>query len=414
MSNPTAIVVGGGLIGSFTAYYLAEMGWSVTLLERDRMGSGASHGNCGYVCPSHAMPLSGPGVIAKTLPTLLQRDSALSIPPRWDPALWRWLWRFRSECSREKMMATAQGRAALLQQSKRLYEDLFANDVLDCEFKPRGLLTAYRSQHEFESFATTAELLKAEFGIETTRFDSESLVEFEPALRPGLAGGWLYNDDGHVRPDKLMSSLHQRLVERDVDVREQTALTAFRFEAGRVRAVVADELELEADAVVLANGAEASKWGKSLGCHVPIQPGKGYSMTMPALPHQPAVPIIFEESHVAVTPMEGAFRVGSTMEFAGYSRALTPKRLSLLRRAANVHLVDTIPENVDETWCGWRPMSADGLPFLGPVPAATNLFLASGSGMIGLATGPGTGQLVARLIAGETPEIDPHPYRIDR
>ena len=414
MSEQVAIVVGGGLIGSFTAYYLAEFGWSVTLIERDRIGSGASHGNCGYVCPSHALPLSGPGVISKTLPTLLQRDSALSIPPRWDPALWRWLLRFSGQCSHDKMMAAARGRAALLKQSKSLYDELFASGELECEFKPRGLLTVYRSPEEFESFAQTAAMLEKEFGIETTRFDRDDVVEFEPALKPGLAGGWLYNDDGHVRPDKLMRALHNRMIERGVEVREHTSLTSFRFETGRVRAVATDHGEIDADAVVLANGAEASKWGKSLGCSVPIQPGKGYSMTMAALPHQPQVPIIFEESHVAVTPMDGAFRVGSTMEFAGYSRKLNPKRLSLLRRAANAHLVDTIPEQVDETWCGWRPMSADGLPFIGPVPAAENLFLASGSGMIGLATGPATGQLVAEMVAGHPTCVDQTVYRVNR
>lgn len=414
MSNQTAIVVGGGVIGSFTAYYLTELGWSVTLLERDRIGSGASHGNCGYICPSHAMPLSGPGVVAKTLPTLLKRDSALSIPPRFDPALWSWLLRFRSECTRDKMLATARGRAALLNLSKQLYDGLFADGILQCEYKPVGLLNAYRSQRDFEQFAATADLLQNEFGIETTRFDGDAVTRFEPALKPGLAGGWLYPNDGHVRPDKLMSSLHTELLNRGVNIHERTTVELFQIETHCCRGVKTSAGQFDADAVILANGAEASRWSKTLGCPVAVQPGKGYSMTMPALPHQPQVPIIFEESHVAVTPLENAFRVGSTMEFAGYSRELNPRRIALLRRAANSHLVDDIPEQVDETWCGWRPMSADGLPFLGPVPAASNLHLAAGNGMIGLATGSGTGKLVAQLVAGVETSIDPIPYRPNR
>lgn len=412
--SDTVVVVGGGLIGCFAAFYLSKFGRSVVLIERDRLGSGASRGNCGYICPSHALPLSGPGVIRKTLPKLFQRDGALSIPPRWDPHLWRWLWQFRSQCTEPARLRAAEARVALLRSSRELYDQLFEEGVLNAEHQRRGLLTVYRTEAEFESFATTADMLLREFGVETTAFAGDEVTAFEPSLKPGLGGGWLYPNDSHVRPDRMIDSLRSMLIESGVEIREVEPLSGIRTEASGLRSVEIESGEIECESVVLATGAEAAKWSRTLGCRVPIQPGKGYSITMGRLPHQPRVPMIFEESHVAVTPFETGFRIGSTMEFAGYDRTLNPSRLDLLRRSARMHLIDSIPDDRSDEWCGWRPMSVDGLPLIGAVPAAANVYLASGNGMIGLATAPATGKLVAELVCGEPPHVSAKPYEATR
>ena len=162
----SAIVIGGGLVGCSSAYYLCREGWKVTLLERQRIGSGASHGNCGYVCPSHAMPLSGPGVVARTLSSLLKRDAPLSIPARFDPGLWRWLLQFTRQCSTDRMMHAANGRNALLTSSMSLYHEFVQEESIDCEWTDRGLLLVYKSANDFDGYKETVELLTRQFEIE--------------------------------------------------------------------------------------------------------------------------------------------------------------------------------------------------------------------------------------------------------
>lgn len=410
----SAIVIGGGLIGCSSAYYLTQQGWEVTVVERDTIGSGASHGNCGYVCPSHAMPLAAPGVVAHTLPSLLKSDAPLAIPIRFDPSLWKWLLRFTRECTTERMMHAAVGRNALLSSSMKLYREFVAAEGIDCEWTDNGLLLVYRSEQDYGAFATMSELLQREFSIESVAYEGESVRQLEPALRTGMAGGWHFPGDAHVRPDKLMSGLKASIQKRGARIHEHTEVLSLKIESQRLTSIETSNGPMSADLLVLATGAEAPRFAAPLRCRIPIQPGKGYSLTMKALKNPPRIPMIFEEHHVAVTPMESALRVGSTMEFTGYDRRLNRKRLALLRKSAQLHLAEPLPETVDEEWSGWRPMVYDGLPCIDRAPGAGNVIVAAGNGMIGLATAPATGKLVAELASGTTPHLNPAAYSLAR
>lgn len=410
----SATVIGGGLVGCSSAYYLCRAGWNVTLLERQKIGSGASHGNCGYVCPSHAMPLSGPGVVAHTLPSLLKRDAPLAIPLRFDPALWKWLMEFTRQCTRDRMMHAANGRNALLASSMSLYREIVTEESIDCEWTDRGLLLVYKSAKDFTDYKATAGLLQQEFGIEAVAYPGKEVKELEPSLKSGMAGGWHFPGDAHVRPDKLLTGLRQAIERHGGKVLEGVDVLSLSVERSRIASVETSQGSFAADVTVLATGAEAPQFKRAIGCRLPIQPGKGYSLTMPPLRNQPKIPMIFEEHHVAVTPLQPGFRVGSTMEFTGYDRSINPKRLALLRKSAAEHLEEPLPENVDEEWAGWRPMSVDGLPCIGRAPAADNLIVAAGNGMIGLATAPATGKLVAEIAGNQTPHIDATPYALSR
>lgn len=410
----SAIVIGGGLVGCSSAYYLCREGWKVTLLERQRIGSGASHGNCGYVCPSHAMPLSGPGVVTHTLPSLFRRDAPLSIPPRFDPGLWKWLLQFTRQCSTDRMMHAATGRNALLASSMSLYREFVWEESVDCEWTDRGLLLVYKSANDFDGYKETVELLNRQFEIEAVAYPGEAVKDLEPSLKSGMAGGWHFPADAHVRPDKLLAGFKRAIEQRGGEIREDVDVRSLNREGNRVASVDTSQGPLAADLVVLATGAEAPQFADAIGCRLPIQPGKGYSLTMQLLQKQPKIPMIFEEHHVAVTPLESGFRVGSTMEFTGYDRSINPKRLALLRKSAAEHLEEPLPETMDEEWAGWRPMSVDGLPCIGRAPGASNLIVAAGNGMIGLATAPATGKLVAEIASDHTPHIDATPYSLSR
>ncbi len=200
------VVVGGGVIGAACAYYLSKAGWSVTILDRGDFGKGCSHGNCGFVCPSHVLPLAVPGAIRAALKAIVSRDAPFSIKPRLDPALWGWLIRFARRCNVRDMMEAGRALQALLNSSRALYDQLMKEEAFDCDWETRGLLVVFLHREAMEHHAESDRLLRESFNMGAERYDGDRLNELEPALKPGLAGGWLYKSDAHLRPDKLMSS----------------------------------------------------------------------------------------------------------------------------------------------------------------------------------------------------------------
>lgn len=413
-SARTAVVVGGGVIGAACAHFLAKSGWNVDIIDQGEFGKACSHANCGYVCPSHVLPLAEPGAVWRTLKAMFRKDSPFYIKPRIDLALWGWLTRFMARCKPQFVLSAGQAIQALLNSSRALYEELIQKEPLACEWQARGMLFVFQTPPAMEHYAATDHFLREHFGLGAEQITPDKLVTMEPALKPGLAGGWYYNSDAHLRPDRLMAAWKAKLMARGVRIHERCAYQGLISEQGRVRAVRSANGELPADAVVIATGAWTPLFQRDLGCKVPIQPGKGYSITMPRPARCPTYPLIFEEHRVAVTPMESSYRLGSTMEFAGYDASLNPKRLALLREGARHYLHEPFTEPVTEEWYGWRPMTPDSLPIIGPTPAFSNVILAAGHNMLGLSMAPATGKLVAELLNGEKPHVDPTPYAVTR
>jgi D-amino-acid dehydrogenase len=408
------LIVGGGVIGAACAHYLSRDGWNVTIVDQGRFGKGCSHGNCGFVSPSHVLPLAVPGALWPALKSLLQPNSAFKIRPRFDPALWAWLFRFARRCRKEKMLDSARAIQALLNSSRRLYDDLMKEEAINCEWQTSGVLFVLQTRPAMEHFAETNRLLADSFNLAATRLDDDALVALEPALKPGLAGGWLYETDAHLRPDRLMSSWKRVLESRGVTILEERAVQGIVADRGRAAAVATSSGELTADAFVFATGAWTPLLSKELGCSIPIQPGKGYSITMARPARCPTRPLLFEEHRVGVTPWPSGYRLGSTMEFAGYDATLNRRRLDLLREGARHYLHEPVGEPVQEEWFGWRPMTYDSKPIIGKSPTLANVWIAAGHNMLGLSMAPGTGKLVAELLSGKTPHLDPQPYAATR
>jgi D-amino-acid dehydrogenase len=408
------VVVGGGVIGAACAHYLNKAGWAVTVLERGEFGMGCSHANCGFVCPSHVLPLAAPGAVGAALRSLFRHDAPLRIKPRFDPALWAWLYRFARRCTVPHMLEAGRAVQALLNSSRRLYDELMREEALDCEWETRGLLFVFHSRAAMDHYAETDRLLRQSFDLAAKRYDGDALLQLEPALKTGLAGGWLYENDAHLRPDKLMSSWQRVLDAHGVTVRTGCEMTGFVRGDGGVRAVATSQGEVSADAVVVAAGAWTPLLAEHLGGRVPIQPGKGYSITMPRPVLCPKFPLIFEEHRVAVTPMQSGYRIGSTMEFAGYDATLDRRRLDYLRAGASHYLREPFREPVEEEWFGWRPMTYDGKPIIDRSPALANVWIAAGHNMLGLSMAPATGKLVAELVCGQPPHLPPAPYALSR
>lgn len=408
------VVVGGGVIGAACAYYLAKAGCRVVVLDRGRFGAGCSHANCGYVCPSHVLPFAAPGALLSTLKTLLHRNSPLKVRPAVLIRQMGWFLSFARRCNERDMLAAATGIQALLNSSRMLFDELIRAESLDCEWETKGLLFAFRTQAAFDHYADADRLLRERFNAPACRLDADALAMLEPALRPGLAGGYLYESDAHLRPDRLMRELHRVLIALGVDVRENCDASGFTRTDGRATSVQTSQGDIAADQVVVAAGAWSPMLNAELGCRLPIQPGKGYSITFPRLIGGPTHPTIFEEDRVATTPFRSGFRIGSTMEFAGYDTSMNRSRLALLTAAAERYLKVPVVGSPEEEWWGWRPMTPDSLPCIGRSPALANVWVAAGHNMLGLSMAPATGKLVAELLTGQTPHLDPAPYSVSR
>jgi D-amino-acid dehydrogenase len=408
------VVVGGGIVGACCAYYLARAGRAVTVVDRGSFGAGCSHANCGYVCPSHVLPFATPGALWPTLKTLFRRNSPLKVRPRVVLANLGWFLGFARRCNARDMMRAGRAIQALLNSSHTLFDELIRAERIECEWETKGLLFVFRTLKHFEHYSHIDKLLRSEFALPARRFDSAELADREPALHPGLAGGYLYESDAHLRPDRLMSELKRVLVGLGVEIRENCAVTGFARSGGKATAARTSAGELPADQFVIAIGAWTPQLNTEFGCRVPIQPGKGYSITMPRPRLCPTYPLIFEEHRVAVTPFASGYRLGSTMEFAGYDVTLNRSRLALLTDAAKLYLKEPLAEPVQEEWWGWRPMTYDSVPVIDRAPAASNVLIAAGHNMLGLSMGPATGKLVAELVDERPTHIDAAPYSLKR
>ncbi len=406
------VVIGGGVIGASSAYFLRKAGFRVTLIEKATFGSGCSHGNCGLICPSDALPLASPGAIGKTLKTLFKRHNPLYIKPRVSMRLWFWLAKFALRCNQRHMLQAASARMPLLESSLHLYQKILEAEQMECEWQKNGLLYVYKDADAMEGYAATDQFLTEHFSLAAERFDACGLYELEPAIADEVAGGWYYEDDAHLRPDRLMAEWKRVLVEQDVEIREETEVFKFKRKGIKATGVLTRDGIIEADKFVLAVGAISPQWEKEIGADIPIQPGKGYSLTFPRPQYSPRIPMIFPQHRVVMTPMLSGYRLGSTMEFSGYDSRINRRRINLLKTGAEPYLREPYGDHVEEEWFGWRPMIYHGIPIVDTSPRMDNVLVATGHNMLGLSMGPATGKLVSELISGEPTHVPSRPYQL--
>ncbi len=407
------LILGGGAIGLACAVGLLEAGRSVRIIERGRVGGATSHGNCGTLTPSHAPPLAASATLWKAAKWMLTPDAPLYLPPRWDPTLWRWLAAFVRRCNARDWQHSARARAALLLNSRALIEDWVARLQLDCEFAGTGLHEVYR---DADAFAADCEQLPAlaELGIAARVLDGAALAADEPALKPGMAGAIYFPGDAHLRPDRYCAELARCVRAAGGLIEENVVVQGFSRGRGRLRDVHTSAGRRRGRDVLLALGAWSPQVAKRLDLRLPIQPGKGYSITYDRPTPAPRRPLVLRDHSVCVTTWGSGYRLGSTMEFSGYDDSLNRVRLDALERAARECLNTPVGPSKREEWCGWRPMTPDDLPILGRAPGQDNLWLATGHGMLGISMSAGTGRLLAELITGAAPGIDPSPYSPSR
>lgn len=416
-SPADVLIVGGGVIGLACGLALQQAGRQVRVLEAGTAGCGSSHGNCGTITPSHAMPLAAPGTIGRALRWMLTPDAPLYVRPGFDPALWAWLLRFAARCNRRDWLRAAAAKAAILDASRQALPEWIARHRLECEFAASGTDHVFRSAEALAEFDQDLRAL-AGFGIACERIDGADYQRQEPALRDGVVGAVRFPGDASLRPDRFVAELARALREAGGQIVEHCEVRGITADGDALR-VDSAQGGYRARDVLLAVGAWSPRLARALSPTLAVlrkamQPGKGYSITYERPVLVPRRPLVLHERSVCVTAWDSGFRLGSTMEFSGYDATLNRRRLDALERGAREYLQQPVGPARREEWFGWRPMTFDDLPIIGRAPGQQHLWLATGHGMLGVSMSTATAQLVADLVTGRTPMIDPSPYRVER
>ena len=409
--RPDVLVVGGGVVGVCIAHYLVERGVHTTLLERGEICSGASHGNGGWIFPSESAPIPGPGVIREALPWLFNPESPFWIRPRASLALLRWLWDFRRACNANAARESFRLRRALSLASLERFAE-FAK-TLDFGFTQRGLALIFRTAKAMRDAQRDVDLLEATGGS-AKWLDVEELRGRVSSLSPDLAGGLEFSDDAHITPGDFVRGLAADVARRGAAIETHTEVLGVEWSRrGPVR-VRTTRGDFRADEVVLAAGAWTPELTQGLGLRLPVEAAKGYSITVERPEGHPDLPLALVEGKIFVTPMGSRLRFGGTLELAGLDMRMNQRRVDALSRTARSYLPGILRTPTVEIWRGLRPLTPDDLPILGRPAGTSGLILATGHGMSGISQGPITGELIAQLANGETPEIDLAPFSPDR
>jgi D-amino-acid dehydrogenase len=408
------VVVGGGVVGLCCAYELARAGADVTVVERDRCGGATSLGNAGWVVPSISIPMPAPGVTAQALKMLFKPDGSLRLRPRLDPDFLRWCWRFWRNSSRERHEAGLKALIKLNEQTIQLYKDLRASGV-EFEMHESGLLIATLSEETLEEYAELLETVRtAGYTGEVQLLRKEALLKLEPALSDAVAGAVYAKDDLHVRPDTLVSGLASYLAARDVQILEDTEVYALE-PAGKGRWLVSTSSEkLAADRIVVAAGMWSSELLAKLGVRVPLESGKGYSVTANGRGTKPRHAMKLAEPNVACSPFEEAVRISGIFELGGRDLSVNRRLLDGVLRSASVFLRDWVMEEPRFEWAGMRPTTPDDLPLIGAVPGFGHLYVATGHGMLGVTLAPATAAALAPLVLEDRTVPELEPFGLDR
>jgi len=403
------VVVGGGVIGLCTALYCARRGWRVTVVERHgERRDGCSFQNAGMVVPSHFVPLAAPGMVALALKWMWNPASPFYVKPRASWALVDWAQKFWRAASAERVRRAAPLLRDLSLASRDCFEEL-ATPENDFGLERRGLLMLCKTPQALEHEAETADQARA-LGIPAEVLDAAQTAALDPGVRMDVAGAVYFSKDCHLAPDRFMAGLQRRLAQAGAQFLWNTEVSGWRVDADhRIRAARSGRgQEIEADEFVLCAGSWSPPLARSLGLNLPMQAGKGYSLTLPRPRQSPRICAIFTEARVAVTPLNGALRFGGTLEIAGLSEDINPARVRGIIDAVARYYPDLEPADFDgiRPWRGLRPCSPDGLPYLGRTARCANLVVATGHAMMGTSLGPITGRLAAEILSDGAPSLD--------
>lgn len=406
-----ALVIGSGAVGLSSAYYLNQAGFEVEVISADTAddSKGCSFGNAGMIVPSHFTPLAAPGVIREGMKWLLNPRSPLYIKPRLNSDFLSWMWHFIRSSNAENVERSSASLLRMNQESRDLFATIEKQEGLDYHYKKGGLMMLYKStryQDEEEHMAEIAKL----HGLEVEILDKEAMRLHENKLKADVLGGVWYKSDAHILPQEFMIQMIACLQKKGVGFTFNSKVLSFDVNGNKVKGIKTSTGVFEADEIVVCTGSWSQEIVKGLNINLPIQGGKGYHLHIKDVPLQLNTPSILCEARVAITPMERDLRVSGTMEFGGLNLNINKKRVEGIEQSVGKYF-----EAFDEgwfkgiePWAGLRPVSPDGLPYIGRFHRFKNLSFNTGHAMMGLSLAPISGKLLTQILLGNE-----HDYSID-
>ncbi len=407
------LVIGGGVIGVCSAYYLAQQGFEVKLLEAGEICAGASFGNAGLILPSHIEPLAAPNALGQGLRWLLNPESPFYIKPRLSLSLASWLWRFRTASKEERVRVSMGLLQSLSSRSVELYRELAKLTGMAFSYEELGSLHLFKTSRGYQDARTSKDLMRT-YGIEARLMTADEINEVDPNSRAEVRGGLYFPGDSHLVPADFVVQLGKAAVDSGVDIRTGAEVLSFETSGPKVTAVKTTRGDFQPDQIVLAGGTWSPELARALKIRLPIQPAKGYSLTYMSPENPPLIPVMLSEARVAVTPMGRFIRFAGTLELAGHDMSINERRINTIMRQAAQYLPWTKNLELVEIWRGLRPCTPDGLPVISRSGRYENLIVAAGHATIGMVLGPVTGLLVAQLASFQEPEIDITGLRLER
>lgn len=412
------VILGAGVIGTASAYYLAKAGHEVTVLERQpASGLETSFANAGEVSPGYSAPWAGPGIPMKAIKWLMMRHSPLAIHPSFDPQMWRWVTQMLMNCTTKRYEINKGRMLRMAEYSRDVLQQLRSDTGISYDERTQGTLQLFRNQQQLDASATDIAILKR-YDVPYESLDKAACIKVEPALaqvQQKFIGALRLPGDETGDCFKFTQNLAKLAEGLGVKFKYGVSIERLVTEGDTMKAVMTSEGMVTADSFVLALGSYSPILLRDLGVKIPVYPIKGYSITVPITDaaSAPESTIMDETYKVAITRLGDRIRVGGTAEIAGYNL-----ELRAARRATLVHSVtDLFPNGGDVTraefWTGLRPMTPDGTPIVGPTPFR-NLFLNTGHGTLGWTMACGSGRFIADVVSGKRPEISTEGLFMDR
>lgn len=411
------IIIGGGIMGLSSAFYLQQQGYEVTVIDKDDLSDNCSYGNAGYVCPSHFIPLATPGIIKQGIKWMLNSQSPFYVQPRLSLPLIDWGLKFMRNATAKHVHNAAQPLLDIAIISKKLYEDWLALPEFDFAYEQKGLLELFQTNANAHHAEETVQRA-VELGLTDTKLLSrDEVLAMEPGLQINTIGGIYFKCDAHLYPPKLMQQMLQYLQAKGVAFKTNQALISFKKEKQRIVSVTTTKGTYEADEIVIAAGSWSREVSALTGIKIPLVGGRGYSVTLENSPYKLNHPAVLQEARTAITPMDGnKIRFGGTMEITDTN---TPPRYNRVQGILNGVKSfypdwDIAMPPKEKIWYGFRPVSADGLPYIGRSKYMDNVVMATGHAMVGLSLGAATGKLVSEVINNDKLSMDIQPFHPDR
>lgn len=402
-----AIIIGGGVIGLFSAYYLHKSGWEVEVLEQGDLSDNCSFGNAGMITPSHFVPLASPGMVEQGIRWMFNSKSPFYVKPALNRELVSWGLQFVKHSTKKHVERSAGALRDISLLSKDLYHGFEKDTAIDFDLKDKGILMLFKTPKVEEEERHLVEKA-TNLGLDAQYLTREECQKLQPGIELDILGAVHYYCDAHIYPNKLMAGLVKYLETAGVKIHRHTEVTGINHGGGEITSVTTKDATFIGDTYLIAGGAWSPAIAKLAGLKIPLMPGKGYSFMTHSPVKKMTIPSILCEARVAITPMNGSIRFGGTMEVGKINTRVNMSRVKGIVESVPEYFPDfkiPVPDEKD-VWFGFRPVSPDGLPYIGLSKKYKNLAIATGHAMIGLSLAPATGKLIADAFNEEKPSVD--------